>query len=617
METRNLVKILIMLFLLINTSAGWAEDWSHSNLYNMFLSVDSMDGESDGYAEFLTSQLCARCHDEKITEIMNTVHYTFRSENQYIDYPGGGMHGHYDRSSGMTGGNTLVNYSFNDNKRGCGKCHVGRYLPGTMNDIDQSTGMPIENIEKSRDGIDCLICHASQYNGRDRLVDETLDNGWVIKTWYQDRTWNAVKSIGKTKTELCLRCHYEAASTNERGTPFEAWNDVHIASPAFKGNACTRCHEVKQHKIPRGNFVSELFASDYRIGSLENAMKCEKCHSETPHLKKNHKILNRHLTFIACQTCHIPWTSGATFYSWTSDGTSVRYAREDAYSAYDTRDYLTEGKDERDIYEEYKLRPKYLWFNGTASFQAQPVGSRYDSGSKIWPFKPLHSGLPVDASGLVMADVLDDSTIQRALIGLGTMRPGDHPYATASDGAGTLGNRTPDSSLSTEMQGKMASMPLIFNLDREVLALTSNLGDAVNSAMTMTFFNLNAIGRFLGADSDSPLTGIFNGLYPGNDYSMALMPTGEYMQDEHGPNYPAGAYLTITHGVKNAKEALRCSDCHSSGSILSRNRFRVFDGDNSDGTPTFREASNWEVLGYESPIEKRVHQKIRYKKEGK
>ncbi|NOZ26361.1 MAG: hypothetical protein GXO94_09770 [Nitrospirae bacterium] len=584
--------------LLTVLAVGTAGAFEHSSLYDDFVNVDALDGEADGDASLLTARLCEACHEAETDEVMQSVHYTLRSGNKRIDYPGGGSHGHYDRSSGITGGNTVINYTF-PSERGCGRCHVGKYLPGSMNEIDIATGLPTANMAIVRNGIDCLICHAKVYNGRDHLVEEETGDGRTVSYWKQDRTWASVESIGPTTTENCLRCHREPASPDERGTPFEPWSDVHIASEEFqKGNACTKCHAVKQHRMVRGNYITEIFASDYEVGSPENELECEGCHGDMPHRHKEALQLNEHTAVIACQTCHIPWTSGVTYSTWEDDGTNLRFSRQDTYSALDTRPYISEGKSEKETWEEYRIRPKYLWFNGRASYLAQPFGSRSDPGSKIWPFKPLSSGLAIDVSGLRMVDLLDDATIQRAMVGTGAMIPGDAPEATAGTGIGTVGNRTTDSSLSAEQQLEMYASPLLFNVDLTVLKETSSLALAINSAMAKTIYSLNTVGRILGAETDTPLLGIFDGGYPGNGYVVVKVPTGENMQAALGPNYPSASYLTLSHGVRGARESLGCTDCHGMRGIFSNNRFLVFSGRDDYGLPLFREVSNWKVLGY-------------------
>jgi len=573
-------------------SCSLSHAFDHGSLYGDFVAVDAQDGKIDGSADLLTTALCGKCHNDKISEVMATVHYTFRSENKMIDFPGGGMHGHYDRSSGLTGGNTVVNYYF-DSERGCGKCHVGKYLPGTMGEIDLLTGLPTANMEKVRNGIDCLICHAATYSGRDKLVEEIDADGKKTKYWHQDRTWSAVSSIGRSTTAACLRCHSEAASPNERGTPFATWNDVHIASAAFSGNACTRCHNVGKHKMVRGNHIAEIFASDYQVGSAENELKCEKCHSAKPHDKET---LNGHVSRVACQTCHIPWTSGATYSRWELDGTQTEFARGGIFSAEDSKPYTTAGMSEREVWETYKMRPRYLWFNGKASYLAQPIGSKGENGSKIWPFKPLSSGLPVDTSGLRMADLLDDATLQTAMVRTGSMVPGDAPGATALAGVGTLANRTVDSSLNLELQREMLEVPLLLNLDLEVLKSGGSMTPAIDSAMSKTYNSLNFLGKLFGAPADAAVLSIFNGNYRSDSYLVTTLPTGQNMQ-KYNANYPSGSFLTLTHGVRPSSEALKCYDCHSSRGVMAGNRLRVYDRLDGNMNPVYREVDNFDVLG--------------------
>ena len=212
------------------------------------------------------------------------------------------------------------------------------------------------------------------------------------------------------------------------------------------------------------------------------------------------------------------------------------------------------------------------------------------------------SGLPVDASGLRMVDVLDDATIQKALVGTGYMQRGDDPQATATKGIGTIGNRTEDSSLSSSMQIAMYQAPLLFNMDLQVLKDTGNLGFSINRAMRTTMFSFNMLGRLFGADSDTPLLSVFDGSYPGYRYAVVNLPVGSNMQAVLGRPYPMGAYLTLTHGVRKASEALRCNDCHSGGGILNRNEFLILNGYDASGYPRFNVLNNFQVLGYDGRL---------------
>ena len=591
--------MLVAVNLALTATANGAEDYDHATLYDEFVAADQADGSEDGHARHLTSRLCARCHNAHIDEVMSSVHYTFRSENTFIEFPGGGEHGHIDRFSGLSGGDTATNYAYDDKDSGCGRCHVGRYFPGSQGEINPITGETTPMMNKVRDGIDCLVCHAKTYNGRKHTVSNTDALGNPQTYWLQDRSFDAVASIGKTKTENCLRCHDHPASPDERGTPFRAWNDVHIAEALEKGyNACTSCHTARHHKMVRGNYVADIFSSDYEVGSPENAIRCDKCHSLTPH--DDDTVLAKHTRFIACQTCHVPWTSGVTYATWDADGQWRRYSRADEYSELDSKPYIKDGNlSERQLWEKYRFRPKYLWFNGRASYIGQPLGSAQDGLSKIYPFHPIASGLPVDTSGLRTTDVLDDATVQTALVGLGMMRPGDAAQATATAGLGILDNKTSDSSLSIAMQNILFNTPLVYSLDLQTLTQTSDMSLSINHAMKNRFTGTNFLGRLLGADNDTPLLSLFNDGHPGNSFATVKLPVGDTIQSVMGDNYPAFSFMTLAHGIRDSDQALTCQQCHDTAgnSVLQKNRFQVLDGLNAAGIPTYRSENNLTVLG--------------------
>ncbi|MBI5420411.1 MAG: hypothetical protein HZA60_10000 [Deltaproteobacteria bacterium] len=100
-------------------------------------------------------------------------------------------------------------------------------------------------------------------------------------------------------------------------------------------------------------------------------MVCVDCHGEKPHADEDY---DRHTARIACQTCHIPRTGGASAKDFTR---------------------WTQGSD--GFYEPTTLRmeanetaPVYAWYNrsvvNTPSFIG-PKGSREDNESRIYPFK--------------------------------------------------------------------------------------------------------------------------------------------------------------------------------------------------------------------------------------
>ncbi len=81
---------------------------------------------------------CLTCHNDKAGEVMDSVHYQWRSENPLVEYPGGGSHGMLDRACGLVGSNALVNYG-----QQCGRCHVGDSLPFPDPQTGMFTDVPI------------------------------------------------------------------------------------------------------------------------------------------------------------------------------------------------------------------------------------------------------------------------------------------------------------------------------------------------------------------------------------------------------------------------------------------------------------------------------------------
>jgi hypothetical protein len=82
---------------------------------------------------FAGSASCLECHPGKDNEVMDSVHYSWRTPNAKLAYPGGGSHGMIDRFCGLVGSSAMVNYfadlgAYKDSGA-CGKCHVGDSLP--------------------------------------------------------------------------------------------------------------------------------------------------------------------------------------------------------------------------------------------------------------------------------------------------------------------------------------------------------------------------------------------------------------------------------------------------------------------------------------------------------
>ncbi|MEP0845225.1 MAG: hypothetical protein HRF50_00230 [Phycisphaerae bacterium] len=259
-------------------------------------------------------------------------------------------------------------------------------------------GQPDALIDMNGDGV------ADAPLMQDRDGDGQPETPWP--TVAQDRSFAAVSSIGATNDETCLRCHEHARTGYKRGTLFRAGHDVHAVSPAVAAigggehRHCVACHTVEHHKFRRGDSVGgDIMAADYAVGSAENQLTCTTCHDTGALPKPVH--MKTHLDKLACETCHIPYSSGITYALW-GQGANLTFGR--SADGQDTKvitldHYLNDGTDE-DVntdWEAFRTYPTLTWFNGNVSFLAQTLALRTTPGAKITPFKPMANGMVFDA----------------------------------------------------------------------------------------------------------------------------------------------------------------------------------------------------------------------------
>jgi len=422
----------------------------------------------------LVGSTCSHCHAAKAGELKDSVHFKVAGRTNRVLFPGGGAHGMLDRACGLPATTGLTNGLSNIGLGECEKCHVGRYLPvmePMFAGMFQQMGLPdpagqAKNLVDG--GLDCLICHAEDYrshptegiladlagtatadaasptqvgmarDSRDNadfnhdgqpdlvldmngdgtpdapLMMDTDGNGQPDTPWptvAQDRSYEAIGSIGHTKTEACLRCHEHARTGYKRGTLFIEGHDVHASAHTgpFEGaeNRCTVCHTASHHKFVRGHAVGgDLAAADYTppppgVPTDPNDSKdltCVQCHDPAGLEPSIHTP--KHLAKISCETCHIPYGSGIT-YSLFGQGGQVSFGRNAAGK--DTKlvvaDMYVAG-DRADLdadFDAYKTRPIFTWYNGGTSFLAQTLAVRGMPNAKIMPFKPMANGMVFDA----------------------------------------------------------------------------------------------------------------------------------------------------------------------------------------------------------------------------
>ncbi|KOR30263.1 nitrite reductase [Achromatium sp. WMS2] len=256
---------------------------------------------------------------------------------------------------------------------GCGQCHIGGgYHPAT------EKMMPIGDVPAvAKQGIDCLICHAREYDMNQRYVLADSKG----RRWNQDRSLRTAMTVGLPSNRTCLNCHQhnlggdmeanlpvEAAPNNlgiknqrllhegsKRGSSITVANDVHAAA----GMICTDCHTPQGHKIPRGDKGIDLVANDLP----GKGVTCEGCHTAAPHLTGPRRaILNGHGARLACETCHIKQLSpdNVVLRDWIHP---VWNAAEGIYTYFNLYQSGEVGKGF-----------KFFWFNGNGTFLANALG---------------------------------------------------------------------------------------------------------------------------------------------------------------------------------------------------------------------------------------------------
>ena len=317
--------------------------------------------EKNGYGGPATCE-AQGCHPGSARKFLDTVHWKHASPVTNVDnLEPGKEYGMKNRIYTMCNGNDTVNNlkEIPPNPKtgktkftGCNTCHPGDHI----SDVG-STGKEAEAA------IDCLLCHSSAYDFRQRKPFKD-EKGRVVMG--QDRSVKAAMAVGKPGVKNCMVCH-EAAGGGvlvKRGFSFTRESDAH----AGKGMVCVDCHGAKDHKIPTGYDPNNWASDGVRVA-------CADCHGEKPHADED---TNRHVARIACQTCHIPRTGGAVAKDFTR---------------------WTQGED--GFFEPTTLRmeanettPVYAWYNRTVANTPTfigPKGSRGDRQSRIYPFK-LYEG---------------------------------------------------------------------------------------------------------------------------------------------------------------------------------------------------------------------------------
>ncbi|MBF0455060.1 MAG: nitrite reductase [Magnetococcales bacterium] len=377
-----------------------------------------------GIRQYKGPDTCLTCHKKMdvpdgkgghkkvstLDDIVNTVHYKFQqSEPGFSTYGFDGREvnakgtrgipmGKIDRACGVPGSFSWTGWAdliktkpahshgeIEMRSEGCGQCHVGGgYHPAT------EMMMPGGRVpEVAKQGIDCLICHATAYDMNQRFVIE--DEGGP--RWNQDRSMKAAMTVGMPDNRTCMSCHQHnmggdleknlppgAAPDNlgyqnrrllhpgsKRGNSMTAQHDVHMAA----NMSCTDCHVPEGHKIPRGTKGVDLIANDLP----GKVVACETCHTTAPHVKddEDRAILNGHGARVSCEACHIKnlRDDNVVLRDW------VHPVWNEEEGVYTFVDIFQSGKPGQGF--------TFLWFNGNGTFLANALGNNPNGGDAYNP----------------------------------------------------------------------------------------------------------------------------------------------------------------------------------------------------------------------------------------
>lgn len=541
---------------------------------------------------------CLGCHSASkmgsnlAADVYNSAHFQFRTFSAFIDMPGGGAHGMIDRACGLPGTSMMANnYAYTvtapDNSftqdDGCGKCHIAYKSP-----------LMYPTAESAVPDIDCLRCHAEYYGAEWdnddviakyganpephlRKVVSRTDASGSYPTWSQDRSLKTARSVGNLpKSRYCLRCHEHGGSGYKRAAPFEAEYDAH-ARAAVK---CDQCHQMQQHKIARGNYVTDMVAND--LPNVDLSCASATCHGTVPHTLANAAALNRHTTNVRCEACHMPvlpsdnniaaraWApftlnpvnpvEGGQWDNTPATRTGTQYpGLWDAYvELYDKRDTTFKYSQILDNV------PAVRWFDGRASMLAQPAGgygARKSAGgcSMLFALKPFISGMLFDAGWL--QNVTDNNGTrmysmkwfyEKNWTMFLNMNFADPQYKTPA----SYWAARPD------MAAMLDNFPMMLMFDRKIYL--SEAGNVVGTPVpgpqtgaTYPGIQKAIVSGMAAMGAEWSGTGFFGMWVPPNMVDPADPAKGV------DPRLPIGSYITPSHAIRGGAEMGEpCLTCH-------------------------------------------------------
>ncbi len=352
------------------------------------------------------TKACLECHNEAGHQFKKNKHWTWDYK-----HPKTGQH---------LGKSVLVN-NFCTNARGnegmCAQCHAGYNMTDSDFDFDNEENM------------DCLVCHESTGTYYKTPTSQGNKACSIMFEGKDPIDWKKVaQSVSMPGRNNCGKCHfYGGGGDNVKHGDLSSVLfdppkdiDVHMSSEG-ENFSCVSCHVGEGHEWSGSRY--EMLVHDEKgigkPGATREVASCESCHSASPHPVKNVTgiKLNSHTAKVACETCHIPAIARggvATEVDW--DWQTMGRLKDG--EGYKLKEYTQGDGHHRATYKSIKgsftyaedLEPMYAWFDGTMKYTtidtkfdaSKPVdinyfsGSYDDPGSRIYPFKKMHTTQPYD-----------------------------------------------------------------------------------------------------------------------------------------------------------------------------------------------------------------------------
>ena len=261
----------------------------------------------------------------------------------------------------------------------CTSCHVGYGWKSSSFDFKDETK------------VDCLVCHDTT-----GLYKKVPTGAGVPDPFVDLHT--VASHVGDTSRKTCGGCHFyggggdgvkhgDLDSSLVKGTRDL---DVHMGTDG-EDFTCQECHTTEDHFITGTAMVASP--------SNSTSIGCVGCHDENPH---NESMINKHMSRIACQTCHIPTFAKElptkTSWNWETAGKNLK-SPKDKYGK------PTYAKKKGSFTWGMNIVPTYAWYTGEAGAYligdkmdpkkvtkiSYPLGDKKNPKAKISPFK-IHTG---------------------------------------------------------------------------------------------------------------------------------------------------------------------------------------------------------------------------------